>query len=39
MREQIILNRISLLQSRNAENGNIVAKLVRELRRLRGEKA
>ena len=38
MREQAILNRIALLQSRKTENGKIVAKLVRELRRIRGEK-
>ena len=38
MREQVILNRIALLQSRKTENNNIVAKLTRELRRIRGEK-
>jgi hypothetical protein len=35
MREQMIINRIALLQSRKADNGNIVAKLERELRKIR----
>lgn len=32
-----IISRIELLRSRNAENGNIIKKLERRLRRLRGE--
>ena len=32
-----ITNRIELLKSRKAENGNIVKKLERKLRRIRGE--
>ena len=34
MRELAIRNRIALLQSRKAENGNIINKLKRELRRI-----
>lgn len=33
-----ITNRIELLKSRKAENGNIVKKLERKLRRIRGER-
>ncbi len=38
MREQAIINRITLLQSRKRENGKIVKKLQRQLMRLRGAK-
>jgi chorismate mutase len=38
MREQAIINRIALLQSRKRENGNIVKKLQRQLMRIRGTK-
>lgn len=33
-----ILNRIELLKSRKAENGNIIKKQERKLRRIRGER-
>ena len=32
-----ILNRIALLKSRKADNGNIIKKLERQLRKLEGE--
>jgi hypothetical protein len=38
MERQRILNRIELLKSRKAENGNIIKKLERQLRKLGGEK-
>lgn len=38
MREQAIINRIALLQSRKRENSNIVKKLQRQLMRIRGAK-
>ena len=34
-----IINRIELLKSRNAENGNIVKKLERKLRKLQNNNA
>ena len=33
-----ILNRINLLQSRNAENGKVIKKLERQLARIRGQR-
>lgn len=36
--ELAIINRITLLSSRNRENGNIIKKLQRQLERIRGIK-
>ena len=38
LKRQNILNRIELLKSRKAENGRIVKKQERKLRRIRGER-
>ena len=38
IKELKIVNRINLLQTRKADNGNIIKKQERQLRRIRGEK-